>query len=688
MYITNIRIKNFRGLEFIEFSPKAGMNIIVGPNAVGKTSVLEAIRLTKAILAPRYPDEMNQVLVSLGAAAPNMMFGGKQIDFAALAGTATNRLEVSLDIAISDNELVTLTSSELELAQALVRSSLGQERVRTQLDLIQYMSSPQGQALLNNKQEDINLYLKTLHASKNIYLAITMELLGDNIQVNSKDTNAQLVLQTLEGVCPPANALFTYFPADRALPFGEVNIQIGSADMQQQIFSHLAQPGNKYNRLKQIIVNSFVLGEKSRQDLEESFNAIFKELLPGKKLKEIEQKMTGSLRVLIKDLNSERVFDIDNMSSGEKGLILTFLLLKNGAAPHGIVLLDEPELHLNPAVCSRLVPFLNSQVIDPLKLQLFVCTHSAEILSSALHRDDCSIFHLRTSCDITPVDPCDKAELFQVLNRLGLSSMDVLAWQGTIFVEGDDDIQLLSLGFSDMLSTFQIKQLGGRSEVEKDIKRLQEAEKNGDIQRLNVFIFDHDSKPTELNNTECVRILQWDRYSIESYLLDESYLFQILNRHTDTKIDSKGSLRTLLRDLAMKQLTDEVVRRVYTPLEPENCGLRNKEITGKSFADSANLLFNRIEKTQKAVIALERDNWINNFLNQCKEIEKELREDWEKDWLKRCNAKRLFKDLQSHQKLKAPISSIKYEMMKEMKYARSGDWQIMENFLVDSIKKG
>jgi len=615
-----------------------------------------------------------------------MLFGEAQVDFSAIAGVPTSPLEIALDISLSPEEVLTLTSAVLGLSQALVRSRLGQERASTQLDLIQYMSSPQGQAQLQAAQKDVQTYLDSIQSAKKISLTLAMQLVGNNVQINSKDTNAQLVLQALESSCPPASALVTYFPADRALPSGEVNIQLGSADMQQQVFSHLAQPSIKYNRLKQIIVNSFVLGSSAKSDLEQSFNAIFGQLLPGKKLEAIQQKPTGNLSVLIRDLKSGRVFDIDNLSSGEKGLILTFLLLKSGAASGGLVFLDEPELHLNPAVCSRLVPFLHTEIISPLKLQLFVCTHSAEILSSALHRDDCSVFHLRTPRDATPVDRRDKAELFEILRRLGLSSMDVVSWQGTIFVEGEDDIELLTLGFPELLSNYQIKQLGGRGEIEKDIIRLQAAEKSGDIQRLNAFIFDHDSKPSTLQSTSLVRTLQWDRYSIESYLLYENLLFDVVNRHAEMKIESKGALRTRLRELAMGQVTDEAVRQIYTPLEPENCGIRPKEMIGKSAAESATVLFDRIEKLRGVLEPLDRTRWITEFTQSCAEREKVLREDWDTNWRKRCNAKRVLKDLQAQLRVKAAISFLKSEMMKEMRFSKSEDWRVMESMLVQCVK--
>jgi len=43
MYISNITIKGVAGIDYIELSFKKGMNILCGPNGVGKTSILESI---------------------------------------------------------------------------------------------------------------------------------------------------------------------------------------------------------------------------------------------------------------------------------------------------------------------------------------------------------------------------------------------------------------------------------------------------------------------------------------------------------------------------------------------------------------------------------------------------------------------------------------------------------------------
>ncbi len=65
MHIRTLKIKNFRALEDVHVEFDRRVNVIVGPNAVGKTTVLEAIRLLKALLVPRTQQESTQTLNSL-----------------------------------------------------------------------------------------------------------------------------------------------------------------------------------------------------------------------------------------------------------------------------------------------------------------------------------------------------------------------------------------------------------------------------------------------------------------------------------------------------------------------------------------------------------------------------------------------------------------------------------------------
>jgi hypothetical protein len=613
-----------------------------------------------------------------------MMFGEHQIEFSALAGVINRPLDITIELVISSRELEVLRVNKIQMAQAIVRGRIGQEN-QTQLDLIQFMSSQRGREHLEAAEKEIEIYIKKITENPEISLAFKIQPMGSGLQITSKDTFAQVVVQCLEGACSPQSALFSYFPADRALPAGEVGIQIGSADLQQQIISHIAQPASKYSRLKQIIVNASVLGAHAREQLDSTFNAVFSELLPGKRIEAIQQKVTGAMTVLIRDERQDRVFDIDNMSSGEKGLILSFLLLRVGAAEGGIILLDEPELHLNPAVCARLIQFLSTHVVQPLGLQVLLCTHSAEVLTTALHREDCAIFHLRTPKDVTPVARRDHAELFEILRRLGLSSMEVVSWQGTIFLEGDDDIDLLTEAFPNLLAGYQLKSLGGRSEVEKDIRRLQDAENRGEVDRLSSFIFDRDRKPTSLQSSKFVRVLQWDRYCIENYLIDESILFDVMSRYCSVMPKSKGELRMELKDIALAQADYQAIRMVYSKVEPENCGFRPKEINSKTANEAAELLFDRLLRVQKSLANLQRDVWVGDFVNECKSLAESLRSEWDDSWRKECDAKRLFRDLQARYQAKVSVGVIKIEVMKEMRMRQSEDWKIIKSLIGEAI---
>jgi len=71
MKISSIRIKNFKGIKDIEFQTEAPGIMIVGPNAVGKSTVFEAIRLNKAFLFPNVPGEANIVLSTTKAISPD-----------------------------------------------------------------------------------------------------------------------------------------------------------------------------------------------------------------------------------------------------------------------------------------------------------------------------------------------------------------------------------------------------------------------------------------------------------------------------------------------------------------------------------------------------------------------------------------------------------------------------------------
>jgi predicted ATP-dependent endonuclease of OLD family len=188
----------------------------------------------------------------------------------------------------------------------------------------------------------------------------------------------------------------------------------------------------KYNRLKPTIINNLLFSSATKERLETDFKKIFSFVLKDRAL--VGTNVTnqfGLISIQIKELADGRIFDIDQMSSGEKGLILTFLLISNSLAEDAIILLDEPELHLNPAVCKLLLPFLIDEYLAPRKIQAIICTHSPELLGAAFDRKDCSLHHLQSPSVISKIYPEDKREVFDALRRLGTLASDVLFSNGS-----------------------------------------------------------------------------------------------------------------------------------------------------------------------------------------------------------------------------------------------------------------
>lgn len=488
---------------------------------------------------------------------------------------------------------------------------------------------------------------------------------------------------------PPGLASFSYFPADRALPQGEQPVQLGAADAQAQLESHFSQPQTKYARLKNTIFTAMLMSNDGRGKLVEEFERIFSGILKGRKLSGFGLNHIGLLSIIVEDTETGRTFEIDGMSSGEKGLILTFLLIERSVAQDGLILLDEPELHLNPAVCKDLLSFLVDAYAVRKNLQVFVCSHSPEILAGAFDSDECSLYHLESESMLTKVRRQDHSVIAEALRRLGTSESEGLLYQGTVFVEGVDDSAVLEAGFSSILRRYKIKDLGGRREVEKEINQLQSAERNGMNLAPRYFIFDRDEMPTGLRSSRFVKVLQWERRCLENYLLDFDVLADLLMNGDVVKspLTSVGEVQKTLKDLALAQIDDLVAKQVYLGYRYIDPGVRANEIQGKEIAAIADTLAARLLDIKQQFLDIERDVWKDNFVHQCNEMRERLRAEWNLKWVTECDGKRLFSDLCQKVQPKSGPKKFKSRVITEMRLKPSENWRTMGGLITDLLSK-
>ena len=221
MHLKRLRVENFRGLEKIDVEFDTLISVIIGPNAIGKTTVLEAIRLAKGLLAARTQNKANQVLISLGAMSPHMP--------QRLLGTAlTNRpnlpLVVKCSYEISEAELANLRTIAPQLGVTLAQQSAG-ITFGSPAQAVTFLNSPFGHQALQAANKALTDEIARVETSKRLELNLTINFQTN--QVSGEFRVQQLLFGALDQALPPSQSLFSYFPADRALPAGEQAVGLG-----------------------------------------------------------------------------------------------------------------------------------------------------------------------------------------------------------------------------------------------------------------------------------------------------------------------------------------------------------------------------------------------------------------------------------------------------------------------------
>lgn len=678
MHIKALHIENFRALEDITVEFDNRVNVIVGPNAIGKTTVLEAIRLVKALLCPRTQNESMQALFALGASSPHIP---QQISIPALARNPKIPVVISVRFEVSKTEIEWLEESIPFISRGIVQARMGQA-FSNPTTLINFLGTPQGLKAVQAAESEV-ISAVNIAKKEEMQCRIELTISPETGPAASGNTIWPSLIAMLDQRHSPSLTSFSYFPADRALPQGEQPVQLGMADAQAQLESHSSQPQTKYTRLKNTIFSAMILNESGRQELTTEFERIFTGILKGRRLKGFGLNHVGLLSIIIEDTETGGTFEIDGMSSGEKGLILTFLLIERSIVQDGLILLDEPELHLNPAVCKELLSFLVEGYAVRKNLQVIVCSHSPEILAGAFDNDECSLYHLESEKMLTKVRIQDHTVIAEALRRLGTSESEGLLFKGTIFVEGVDDASLLEAGFSSILRRYKVKDLGGRREIEKEIKQLQEAEEEGIELSPRYFIFDRDERPSDLKDSKSTKILQWGRRCFENYLIDVDIRADLLMDGEIVKnpLSNLGEVNKLLHGLAVGQLDDFVAKQIYSGYNYIDPGIRTPEVQGRTLNEIADTLHGRLISIMEQSSEIDRSSWKKDFLKKCSEERQKYSSVWETKWLSECDGKRLFSELYQQVKPKMGPKKFKIRVMNEMRLKPSENWLAVHSLI-------
>jgi hypothetical protein len=330
--------------------------------------------------------------------------------------------------------------------------------------------------------------------------------------------------------------------------------------------------------------------------------------------------------------------------------------------------LDEPELHLNPAVCRDLLQFFVDEFAETRNIQAIICSHSAEILASTFERPSCALFHLRDAKTLAAVRYQDQGEIRDALRRLGSSESEALLYRGSVSVEGIHDVEILQAGFSSLFRRYKLKDRGGRREVEKDILELQRTEaKNEDI-GYHYFIFDLDDQPTKLTPTMHVRFLQLDRYCLENFLLDAEVMTD-LSRNREFSGAPKQTvtaMRDTMKALAMTQMDERIARAVFKDLELEEIKFDMKAIAETGSTAAASNLHSQISHIIAKLTTLIDADFQGEFTTRFSRKKREMEAVWDERWPELCSGKQLFEQLRADGHFKGDLLKLKKAIMAQI----------------------
>jgi len=110
---------------------------------------------------------------------------------------------------------------------------------------------------------------------------------------------------------------------------------------------------NKYKNVKSQLSEEYVVtllkgADPASAPLQRSIKELFRTFFPGKEFLGVTLNTKDVLTFPVR-LSTGETHDIDELYSGEKEIVCGYLWLRTGTPLRSVVLIDEPELHLNPA---------------------------------------------------------------------------------------------------------------------------------------------------------------------------------------------------------------------------------------------------------------------------------------------------------------------------------------------------
>jgi predicted ATPase len=568
MKISSLEIENFRAIRRLVLKELGSTVVVAGANGCGKTQIYNAVRLLKSTYGGYQQNEFQKWW---GEFNIRLDRPGKAVE--RLFGDPNRPFKIKASFEVTPEELSFLRSK----AESTIRAQVWQRLVPDMGSVfsgrgpaVAELQRSYGTEVERITKEEYSkvtqaLAVETLTGEMTVAPGITYEV--------APNPGLELLFSIYE---PDKLGVIDYHGAQRSYnreQIGGINLSIEQSD------NHLRQHAlynwqNKYTNVKQELAAGYIRQLISAQagvsanhgsSLIETLQELFATFFPGKTFNGPVPGPDGTLDFPV-SLEAGSEHDIDDLSSGEKEVLFGYLRLRNSAPKNSIVLIDEPELHLNPALLRGFPQFYHKHIGRALGNQIWLITHSDALLREAVGQPDFSVYHMQ------PPELIDESgnqlQPIEVGEQLDRAIVDLVGDLATyrpgakvVFFEGGGDVDFDVRMTSELFPRFAKKvnaiSVGSRTRVEKIHDLLRIANEKGGLGARFFSIVDQDSGAIE----RAAGAYQWDRYHIENYLLEPLHILAVLKdlNLTQSGLSSVDDVQNCLKKCAEGTL-DSLIR--------------------------------------------------------------------------------------------------------------------------------
>ncbi len=620
MKIDAIVIENFRGIQKLEAASLGDTIIIAGQNGSGKSCIFDAIRLLKSTYGGYQQNEWQQFF---GEFAIQLHGGSKNLK--GLFNDSTKPAVIECVFKLRDTEKAYITQN----AEALLEEAIWQMLLPEAFQWGGYQK-----ALFANqfreRQPEVNERVKaelpSLHSQLASNTITGRVVISPNGQVQI--TESRLLSVIFTNYKPREIGVIDFHGAQRH--YGRENVQginLSLDQANQQYSQHtLYNYNNKYANVKSEMAGNFVkelLAEKSlgskvtaNTSLSETLKELFESFFPEKKFLGPKPTPDGSLAFPVITPNGSE-HDLDELSSGEKEILYGYLRIRSSAPRDSIILLDEPELHLNPRLIRGLPEFYRKHLGEALQNQLWLVTHSDALIREAVGKPGFNVFHMipcgvqsTGTSQLKPLTVSADLEIV-VADLVGDLAAYRPGGKAIIFEGGGDsdfDKTIVATLFRNELRGINLLSGTNKTRVNALHEILERAYKNGDLPTKFYALTDKDSDVFQVS-TAAISRMSWDVYHIENYLLDSGIIsdtvnsFSLNNKLTSSQVDEKLEIaaRQVLPSMLIHQMraftNSKIVKAISLGFDPETSNV------GSSLYQAASRSADKISKLVTAELS-------------------------------------------------------------------------------------